>query len=121
MFSEQIDWFTGLISYKIDAAQTLTFNRVVVRDEDPPVEMSDTNKDDGGLTGTGFGRTGNKTAQDRLMVEGGVTLNVEVSARRLHEPGPDHTPVMVLPVEPPVDRNRPRRMLVRCAASAGKR
>ncbi len=53
---------------------TFTFDRVVLRGEYSHVDLSDITKGDGGLTGTGFGRTGNKTSQDRVMVEGGITF-----------------------------------------------
>ncbi len=56
---------------------TFTMNRFFLRGEYSHVELFDITRGDPanlGTLGTGFGRTGNRTSQDRYMVEAGITF-----------------------------------------------
>ncbi|WP_209437032.1 porin [Methylobacterium variabile] len=55
---------------------TFTFDRYFVRAEYSRVQLYDTVRGDltAGTIGSGFGRTGNRTSQDRYMIEGGITF-----------------------------------------------
>ncbi|WP_279358717.1 porin [Methylobacterium indicum] len=55
---------------------TFTFDRYFVRGEYSRVQLYDISRGDlaFGTLGTGFGRTGNRTSQDRYMIEGGITF-----------------------------------------------
>ena len=66
----------GSAAASITVTPTFTFDRFVLRGEYSHVSLSDITKGDtgAGLSGTGFGRTGNRTTQDRLMMEGGITF-----------------------------------------------
>ena len=54
----------------------LRHGRFVLRGEYSHTALYDIAKGDAaaGTTGSGFGRDGNRTAQDRFMVEGGITF-----------------------------------------------
>ena len=66
----------GSSAASLTITPTFTFDRVVLRGEYSHVELSDITRGDGvgGQTGSGFGRSGDSTTQDRVMVEGGITF-----------------------------------------------
>lgn len=66
----------GSSAASVTVTPTFTFDRFVLRGEYSHVDLSGITKGDGvgGLTGSGFGRSGDKTTQDRVMVEGGITF-----------------------------------------------
>ena len=66
----------GSAAASVTVTPTFTFDRFVLRGEYSHVSLSDITRGDpaAGLAGTGFGRTGDRTTQDRFMVEGGITF-----------------------------------------------
>ena len=66
----------GSSAASVTLTPTFTFDRYVLRGEYSHTELYDIARGDAatGLTGSGFGRDGNKTGQDRFLIEGGVTF-----------------------------------------------
>lgn len=66
----------GSSALSITLTPTFTFDRYVFRLEYARVELGGITRGNlaGGTLGTGFGRTGNRTGQDRYMVETGITF-----------------------------------------------
>ncbi|GEO99329.1 outer membrane beta-barrel protein [Methylobacterium haplocladii] len=65
---------SSAISYTI--TPTFTFDRFFIRGEYSHVDLQDIQRGNllAGTLGTGFGRTGNRTTQDRYMIETGITF-----------------------------------------------
>lgn len=66
----------GSSAASVTVTPTFTYDRFVLRGEYSHTELYDIAKGDAaaGVTGSGFGRSGDKTGQDRFLVEGGVTF-----------------------------------------------
>ncbi|KMO11625.1 hypothetical protein SQ03_26540 [Methylobacterium platani JCM 14648] len=66
----------GSSALSLTVTPTFTFDRFFVRGEYSRVQLYDITRGDlaFGTLGTGFGRTGNRTSQDRYMIEGGITF-----------------------------------------------
>ncbi len=66
----------GSSAASVTITPTFTFDRFVLRGEYSHTELYDIARGDAaaGVTGSGFGRNGNITGQDRFLVEGGVTF-----------------------------------------------
>ena len=66
----------GSSAFSFTITPTFTIDRFFLRGEYSHVELADITRGDltAGTIGTGFGRTGNRTGQDRFMVETGITF-----------------------------------------------
>ncbi|MET0258719.1 MAG: outer membrane beta-barrel protein, partial [Methylobacterium sp.] len=66
----------GSSAFSYTVTPTFTFDRYFLRLEYSHVDLQDITRGDllAGSIGTGFGRTGNRTTQDRYMVETGITF-----------------------------------------------
>ena len=66
----------GSSAASVTITPTFTFDRFVLRGEYSHTALFDIARGDAaaGVTGTGFGRFGSKTDQDRFVVEGGITF-----------------------------------------------
>lgn len=66
----------GSSAASVTLTPTFTFDRLVLRGEYSHTQLYDIVRGDvaSGLTGSGFGRMGVKTGQDRFLVEGGITF-----------------------------------------------
>lgn len=66
----------GSNAFSITVTPTFTFDRYFLRLEYAHVELGGITRGSlaNGTLGTGFGRDGNRTSQDRYMVETGVTF-----------------------------------------------
>jgi hypothetical protein len=66
----------GSSAFSFTITPTYTIDRFFLRGEYSHVELTDITRGDLALAtlGTGFGRTGNRTSQDRFMIETGITF-----------------------------------------------
>jgi hypothetical protein len=66
----------GSSAFSFTITPTYTIDRFFLRGEYSHVELTDITRGDLALAtlGTGFGRSGNRTSQDRFMIETGITF-----------------------------------------------